>query len=57
MHGTNIKIKKKIKNIFYQLLVSKTISFINNRPMFYQLTVNNNTISYDDRKPEAATAV
>jgi hypothetical protein len=25
--------------------------------MFYQLTVNNNTIFYDDRKPEAATAV
>jgi len=25
--------------------------------MFQQLTVNNNTIFYDDRKPEAATAV
>jgi len=25
--------------------------------MFYQLTVNKNTIFYDDRKPEAATAV
>ena len=43
--------------MFYQLLVNKTISFINNRLMFYQLTVNNNTIFYDDRKPEAATAV
>jgi len=43
--------------MFYQLLVNKTISFINNRPMFYQLIVNKNTIFYDDRKPEAATAV
>jgi hypothetical protein len=25
--------------------------------MFYQLTVNKNAIFYDDRKPEAATAV
>jgi len=43
--------------MFYQLLVNKTLSFINNRPMFYQLTVNKNTVFYDDRKPEAATAV
>jgi len=43
--------------MFYQLLVNKTLSFINNRPMFYQLVVNKNTIFYDDRKPEAATAV
>jgi len=43
--------------MFYQLLVNKTLSFINNRPMFYQLIVNKNTIFYDDRKPEAATAV
>jgi len=43
--------------MFYQLLVNKTISFINNRPMFYQFIVNKNTIFYDDRKPEAATAV
>ena len=43
--------------MLYQLLVNKTISSINNRPMFYQLTVNNNTIFYDDRKPDAATAV
>ena len=43
--------------MLYQLLVNKTISSINNRPMFYQLTVNNNTIFYDDRKPEAAMAL
>ena len=43
--------------MFYQLLVNKTLYFINNRPMFYQLIVNKNTIFYDDRKPEAATAV
>ena len=43
--------------MFYQLLVNKTLSFINNRPMFYQFIVNKNTIFYDDRKPEAATAV
>jgi len=43
--------------MFYKLLVNKTLSFINNRPMFYQLIVNKNTIFYDDRKPEAATAV
>ena len=43
--------------MFYQLLVNKTLSFMNNRPMFYQLIVNKNTIFYDDRKPEAATAV
>jgi hypothetical protein len=43
--------------MFYQLLINKTLSFINNRPMFYQLIVNKNTIFYDDRKPEAATAV
>jgi len=27
------------------------------KPIFYQLIVNKNTIFYDDRKPEAATAV
>jgi len=43
--------------MFYQLLVNKTVTFINNRPVFYELTINNNTIFYDDRKPEAATAV
>ena len=43
--------------MFYQLLVNKTISFINNRPMFYQSTVNKNTFFNDDKKPEAATAV
>jgi len=32
-------------------------SFINKRPMFYQLIVNKTTIFYDDRKPEAAMAV
>jgi hypothetical protein len=26
--------------MFYQLLVNKTLSLINNRPMFYQLIVN-----------------
>ena len=45
------------RHMFYQLLVNKTLSFINNRPMFYQFIVNKNTIFYDDRKPEAATAV
>jgi len=40
-----------------QLLVNKTLSFINNRRMFYQLIVNKNTVIYDERKPEAATAV
>jgi hypothetical protein len=39
------------------MLVNKSLSFINNRPIFYQLIVNKNTFSYDDRKPEAATAV
>jgi len=43
--------------MFYQLLVNKTLPFINNRPMFYKLIVNKNTILHDDRKPEAATAV
>ena len=43
--------------MFYQLLVNKTPSFINNRPMFYKMVVNKNTIFYDDRKPEAATTV
>jgi hypothetical protein len=43
--------------MFYQLLVNKTLAFINNRPMFYQLIVNKNAIFNDDRKPEAATAV
>jgi hypothetical protein len=43
--------------MFYQMIVNNAPSFINNRPMFYQMIVNKNTISYDDRKPEAATAV
>jgi hypothetical protein len=42
--------------MFYQLLVNKSLSFIKNRPIIYQLIVNKNTF-YDDRKPEAATAV
>jgi len=44
------------KHKFYQFLVNKTLSFINNI-LFYQLIVNKNTIFYDDRKPEATTAV
>ena len=37
----------------YQLVVNKTLYFINNRPMIYQLIFSKNTIFYDDRKPEA----
>jgi len=60
LHWLNDNYKRPLLNnihIFYQLLVNRTLYFINNKPMFYQLIVNKNTIFYDDRKPEAATAV
>jgi hypothetical protein len=54
--GGNYK-RSLLNNTHLSIVSYQTLSFINNRPMFYQLFVNKNTIFYDDGKPEAATAV